>query len=172
MGNLLFSPSGRIGPSAYIKGLFVVGVVNALIMLSSLAGSLGDILGLLGLVTFYIFIALGIKRSHDAGKSGWLVITHILLWWGVAAIIAVIIGMITGVSLGDTFSSMFGAAASGDTEAMEAITADLEASLSAPGYVIPSAIGSLLSPVITGFLVNMFNKQDMGDNQYGPVPLA
>jgi hypothetical protein len=37
---------------------------------------------------------------------------------------------------------------------------------------LPSAIGSLVGTLISAYLINMFNKQDAGDNQYGPVPAA
>jgi len=164
MGNLLFSPSGRIGPSAYMKGIIIIAVVGLILSVLPLLSPMLSILGIVGLVTFYIFIALGIKRSHDAGKSGWMVLTHILLSIGVSAVIMTIVGMITGVSLGDVFSSAF----SGDQEAAEAAAAAFEA----PGYLIPSALGSFAGTLITGYLVNMFNKQDVGDNQFGPVPAA
>lgn len=164
MGNLLFSPSGRIGPSDYMKGIIIISAIGLVITLLPLLSSALAVLGILGLVLFYIFIALGIKRSHDAGKSGWMVLTHILLSIGVSVVIATILAMVTGVSMGDIFST----ALSGDTEAMEAIALTVEA----PGYVIPSAIGSAIGSIVTGYIVNMLNKQDPGDNQFGPVPLA
>lgn len=164
MGNLLFSPSGRIGPSAYMKGIIIIAIINAVLGVLPLLSSALAVLSIAGLITFYIFIALGIKRSHDAGKSGWMVLTHILLWFGVGAVTVILVGMITGVSLGDIFST----ALSGDIEATEAATAAVEA----PGYVIPSVIAGFVGQLVTGYLVNMFNKQDAGDNQFGPVPAA
>ncbi|GHB02963.1 hypothetical protein GCM10009069_27180 [Algimonas arctica] len=165
MGNLLFSPSGRIGPSAYMKGIIIIAVIGAVFSLLTLVSAVfGAIGSAVGLLTFYIFIALGIKRSHDAGKSGWMVLTHILLSWGVLAVVMYILGMVTGISLSDIFS----AALSGDQEAMNAF----EASTQTVGYVIPATILGMISPIVTGFLVNMFNKQDTGDNQFGPVPAA
>lgn len=164
MGNLLFSPSGRIGPSAYMKGIIIIAVIGAILGLLPLLSPALAVLGIVGLVTFYIFIALGIKRSHDAGKSGWLVLTHILLSWGVLAVALYVTGMVTGITLGDIFAS----ALSGDTEAMEAF----EASTQTAGYVVPSVIIGLVAQLVTGYLVNMLNKQDGGDNQYGPVPAA
>lgn len=164
MGNLLFSPSGRIGPGAYMKGIIIIAVIGAVIgILPILSPALGA-LGVVGLVTFYIFIALGIKRSHDAGKSGWMVLTHILLSIGVSVVTVVIVGIITGLSLGDLFST----AMSGDQDAAEAAAAAFEA----PGYLIPATIVSFIGQIVTGYLINMFNKQDPGDNQFGPVPAA
>ena len=164
MGSLLFSPSGRIGPSAYMKGIIIMAIINAVIGLLPLVSSALGALGVVGLVTFYIFIALGIKRSHDAGKSGWMVLLQILLWIGVSVVAGYVLAMITGVSMGDFFA----AALSGDTEAVETMTAAVEA----PGYLIPSVIVGFATAVVTAFLINMLNKQDPGDNQYGPVPAA
>lgn len=164
MGNLLFSPSGRIGPSAYMKGIIIIAIINAVLGVLPLLSSALAALSIAGLVTFYIFIALGIKRSHDAGKSGWMVLTHLLLSFGVGAIVMILVGTITGVSLGDIFST----ALSGDVEAAEAAAAAVEA----PGYVIPSVIAGFVGQLVTGYLINMFNKQDAGDNQFGPVPAA
>jgi uncharacterized membrane protein YhaH (DUF805 family) len=164
MGNLLFSPSGRIGPNAYMKGIIIIAIINAVLGVLPLLSPALTALGIAGLVTFYIFIALGIKRSHDAGKSGWMVIFQLLLWIGVGTVIVIIVGKITGVSIGNIFST----ALSGDIEATEAATAAVEA----PGYVIPSVIGGFVGQLVTGYLINMFNKQDAGDNQFGPVPAA
>ena len=165
MGNLLFSPSGRIGPSAYMKGMIILGVIGFLVaLISALVPSIATVLGLVGLVMLYILIALGIKRSHDAGKSGWLSITHLLLSWGVGAVIGFVVAAITGVSV----SGMFSAAMSGDVEAVEAATAATQTM----SYALISGIGGIITYAVTAYIVNMFNKQDMGDNQYGPVPMA
>jgi len=147
-----------------MKGIIIIAVINAVLGLLPLVSPALGVLGILGLVLFYIFIALGIKRSHDAGKSGWMVLTHILLSLGVSAVIMYILAMVTGISMGD----VFGAAFSGDIERSEA----LEASMMSPGYLIPAALLGLVAQLVTGFLINMFNKQDPGDNQYGPVPAA
>ena len=164
MGNLLFSPSGRIGPAAYMRGIIIYAVIGFIMTVLAAAVPALAVLAIpVSLVLLYIFIALGIKRSHDAGKSGWMVLTHILLSWGVGALVGFVVAMITGVSAGD----MFGAAMSGDTEAVEAATAATQ-TLS---YGLISGVGSVVTALVTGYLVNMFNKQDPGDNQYGPAPV-
>ena len=164
MGNLLFSPSGRIGPSAYMKGIIILAVIGFVLQILPALSPALAMLGLLGVVLFYCFIALGIKRSHDAGKSGWMVLTHILLSWGVAAVTGFVTQMITGVSLGD----VFGASMSGDLETVEAI----QAQTTSMGYLLPASVMSAVGMVVSGYLINMFNKQDAGDNQFGPVPAA
>ena len=169
MGNLLFSPSGRIGPSAYMKGMIILGVISAVIaLLPYLSVGLAMIANLIGLVLIIPLIFMSIKRAHDAGKSGWLSILAIVIMFGVSIVL--------GLLLTPLFA---GAAGAADTAAMEAAaeSGDLGAVMDAAGAVarataIPSAIASLIGYAATAFLFNMFNKQDMGDNQYGPVPMA
>jgi uncharacterized membrane protein YhaH (DUF805 family) len=161
MGNLLFSPSGRIGPAAYLKGIIILAVAGFLIGFTALLGPLAIAGSLLAIVLFYCFIALGIKRSHDAGKSGWMVLTHILLSFGVSAVVGIIVGMVTGVSAGGIFS----AAMSQDLEALEAI----EAATTSMSYLLIGGLAGAVGTVITGYLINMFNKSDAHDNQFGPA---
>lgn len=161
MGNLLFSPSGRIGPAAYMKGIIILAIIGFLLNFVVLLGPIGSVLGFLGIVLFYCFIALGIKRSHDAGKSGWMVITHILLAWGVGAVMGFIAAKITGVSVG----GMFSAAMSQDLEAIEAI----EESMKSMSYLLTAGALGAVGYVVSGYLINMFNKSDQHDNQFGPA---
>ena len=57
MGNLLFSPSGRIGPSAYMKGMIVLAVISAVINIIPLfSPGLAMILGLLSIVLIIPFL--------------------------------------------------------------------------------------------------------------------
>lgn len=164
MGNLLFSPSGRIGPSAYMKGIIIIAVLNAILGLLPLISPALATLGIVGLVLFYCFIALGIKRSHDAGKSGWMVLTHILLSLGVSAVAMTLIGIFTGVTLSETF----GAAMSGDPAELAAA----EAAAQSAGYLLTAAVIGFVAQLVTGYLINMFNKSDPGDNQYGPATIG
>ena len=162
MGNLLFSPSGRIGPSQYMRGMIIVAVISALLALLPLVSSaLATIGSLVGFVFLYVFFALGIKRSHDAGKSGWMSITHFLLYLLVSTIVTFVIFSVFGISLGDFFASIF--SGSTDVAAIEEFT---EAS------TIPGAIATLISYPLNAFLVNMLNPHDPTPNQYGnPVAI-
>ena len=70
MGNLLFSPSGRISPADFMRGatiLIVVGLVLGLlpILMPALA-----MLSIIFLVMLWCWIVLWVKRYHDGGKSG------------------------------------------------------------------------------------------------------
>ncbi|MGB6228994.1 MAG: DUF805 domain-containing protein [Litorimonas sp.] len=168
MGNLLFSPSGRIGPGAYMKGMIVLAIISAVITLVPLISpGLAMILSFVSLILIIPFVFLGIKRSHDAGKSGWMVLTHILLYAGVAAVLYFIMNAL-GMGVDPAMeAAMNEAAAEGDMGTVVEMTGDL-----ARATAIPSAISGVIGTLASAFLINMFNKQDMGDNQYGPVPVA
>ncbi|MGJ8560120.1 MAG: DUF805 domain-containing protein [Litorimonas sp.] len=168
MGNLLFSPSGRIGPSAYMKGMIVLAVISAIISIVPLfSPGLAMILGILSLLLIVPFIFLGIKRSHDAGKSGWMVLTHLLLVIGVSVAITFILQALGMGPSPEMEAAVAAAGETGDLGEVMRLTGEL-----AKETAIPSAISSLVGTLISAFLINMFNKQDAGDNQYGPIPVA
>ena len=168
MGSLLFSPSGRIGPSAYMKGMIVLAVLNAVISLVPLINpGLAMILSVVALILLMPFIFLGIKRSHDAGKSGWMVLTHILLFFGVGAALSFLLQTIGMGPSPEIEEAMNAAAEAGDMGEVMRMTGEM-----AKDQAIPGAVSSLVGTVISAYLVNMFNKQDDGDNQFGPVPAS
>lgn len=169
MGNLLFSPSGRIGPSAYMKGMIVLAVISGLAGATLFLGSIFMplVMMLIMLILIFPFSMTGIKRSHDAGKSGWMVVTHILLWVGIYFALSI---LFEKLGFGPTPEQQ---------EALQALqgSTDLVAMSEVGGPIIkaaalPTMIVHIMTTIVTAYLVNMFNKQDSGDNQYGPVPAA
>ena len=161
MGNLLFSPSGRIGPAAYLKGIIAVAIIGFLAAFTALLGPAGAVGGLIGLVLIYCFIALGVKRSHDAGKSGWMVLVQLIIWFIISMIFGFIVSKVTGVDA----SSVFTAAMNQDLEALEAI----EAATKSISYILISGVAGLVGTIATGFLINVMNKSDLHDNPFGPA---
>ena len=178
MANLLFSPSGRIGPSAFLKGVAIVSVIGAIIALVPLFSfTLGSTLSLVSIVLLVPLFMLVIKRLHDSGKSGWLSILFVIL-----------IGLV-GVVLQSVAQSMFGGEAS---QAMKAATEELATSGAgfaeimaatselaleygpaiAKSTAIPSAIAGFVGTMLGAFLVNLILKQDAHENQYGHPPAA
>ncbi|GGX62329.1 hypothetical protein GCM10011309_10370 [Litorimonas cladophorae] len=175
MGNLLFSPSGRIGPAAFMKGMMVLAAISAIISLTGLFSF--QISQLLGYVSFLLIIPsffLLIKRSHDAGKSGWMSIVWFLLWLVIVIVISMILGAVMpGAAEAEMKLAMEArmAGATGFGEIMEItkeITDEFGPAL-AKQAAIPSAIASLVATGIAAFLINMFNKSDAHDNQFGPA---
>ena len=71
MGNLLFSPSGRIGPNAFLKGMMILAIIGAVISLIGLVSfQASQILGYISFLLIIPLFFLLVKRSHDAGRSG------------------------------------------------------------------------------------------------------
>jgi len=160
MGNLLFSPSGRIGPSEFMKGaiiLIVVAVILAIPNLLGLPKGLVTALSFLSIVTLWCWVVLWVKRYHDGGKSGWTCLLPILTY--------LILGMIIFfAAFGGAFMEMFNASLNGATEAE---IAELEAAFNTKSG-LPVLIGSTLFSFGIAFLFNKMIKQDAHDNQYGP----
>lgn len=163
MGNLLFSPSGRIGPGQFMSGvqiLIIVAVVLAI--LPALVPAL-VMLNILGLVMLWCWVVLWVKRYHDGGKSGWMCLIPIIIY--------IIIGGIVSTVLAGMFV---------DTEAIAAIAdaqeqADLGALMSmmgkggmtTTGLIVTALAGAAVSYIIA-MVFNNTIKHDAHDNQFGP----
>ena len=171
MGNLLFSPSGRIGPAAFMKGMMVLAAIGAITSLSGLVSfQLSQILGFVAFLLIIPLFFLLVKRSHDAGRSGWMSIVWFILWVVVYIVISMIIGAV-----------MPSAAEAELKEALEGVLTDggglgdivaLSKEMGpavAKGAAIPGAIMGLVSTGVAAFLINMINKSDNHDNQFGPA---
>ncbi len=171
MGNLLFSPSGRIGPGAFMKGMMVLAVIGAIISLTGLISF--QISQLLGFASFLMIIPLFfllIKRSHDAGRSGWMSIVWFILWVVVFIILAMVMGAVMPSAAEAELKEAMEAAAAGGSGLGEimAITKEMGPAV-AKQSAIPSAISGLVGTGIAAFLINMLNKSDNHDNQFGPA---
>ena len=160
MMNLLFSPAGRIGPSAYMKGMLVLGGISALLSLLLLTRSLAviTVAGFASLLLLIPLVMLGIKRSHDAGKTGWMSLAHVAVYFGISFLIGLLFAAI-GLS-----AEPDPALTEGVTDAGEILRITAEA---AGDAAIPSAISGFLTFAATAFIVNMLNPHDPTPNQYG-----
>ena len=178
MANLLFSPSGRIGPAAFLKGIGIIAAIGAVITVVPMFSlSLGTTLSFVSILLLIPLFMLVIKRLHDSGKSGWLSILFVIL-----------IGIIAAV-LQSVASNMFGGSAMAE---MKAATEELTTSGASFGEImaatqelaveygpaiakntaIPSAIAGFFGTMGGAFLVNLILKQDAHENQYGHPPAA
>ena len=162
MGNLLFSPSGRIGPSEFTKGIMILAVISAVLtILPLISMSLAMVGGLVSLVLLFPLFCLLIKRSHDAGKSGWMSIVWFILFAIIMVVLSQVVTMVFG---GDVKDAVNAAAESGDLAAVLEVSQSL-----AKKTAIPSAIAGLVGSFIAAFVINMLNKADDHENQYGPA---
>jgi len=172
MGSLLFSPSGRIGSSEFMKGAIILIIIGAIIQLSGLVSyKLSLTLSMIGLVTIWCWVVLWVKRFHDGGKSGWMSLVVILVWIVIAMIISVVLMPILVPSMEADKLAM--------SEAMQAAgqSGDMGLVISTmmeygDEMAKKSAISNaLMSAVIAGavaYVANMLIKHDPNDNQYGP----
>ena len=173
MGNLLFSPKGRIGPNAFLQGLGLVALLSALIgMVPAFNFALGSVLGYVSIFLLFPIFCLLIKRSHDAGKSGWMSI----VWFIIILLIGGILGFFASHAAGgDLLKEMNefsqSAAEEGDILAVFEIATDYAPRV-AQKTAIPSSIASFAGTMIAGFLINLMVKQETHENQFGPVPNA
>ena len=79
MGNLLFSPDGRIGRQEFQKGAVILLAVNFFLWPTWYVSlGLGLLAATLSLGLVYCWACLFIKRLHGAGKSGWLFLPYFL----------------------------------------------------------------------------------------------
>ena len=171
MGNLLFSPNGRIGPQEFFKGMMILAVISAVITLTGLVNfKLSQTLGLVSFLLLIPLFFLLIKRSHDSGKSGWMSIVWFILW----IIVFMILGMLMSTimpSAAETElkealeSAMLEGGGLGD---IMALTKEMGPAI-AKQSAIPSAIAGLVGTAVAAFVINMLNKHDDHENQYGPA---
>ena len=170
MGNLLFSPTGRINPSEFMRGaliLIIVGfVLNAL---PAISFTLGSTLSLLGLVLIWCWIVLFVKRYHDGGKTGWMSIIPIVVFLVLSFIVS---GIVSNVFAGDLNAEITQltqeALSSGDSSNFLAATLGMGSEI-AKKTAIPTAIAGAVISYGIAFIFNGMIKHDPQDNTYGPA---
>lgn len=178
MSNLLFSPSGRIGPAAFLKGIGILAVIGAVITaLPAISFELGSTLSLASIILLVPMFFLVIKRLHDAGKSGWLSILFIILIGIIAFVLQSVAQNMTG---GDAMAELKAATdelakSGGSLNEIMSASAQLAAEYGptiAKKTAIPSAIAGFIGTMLSAFLINLILKQDGHENQYGHPPAA
>jgi len=170
MGNLLFSPSGRINPSDFMRGamiLIAIGFVLGILPLISF--QLGSMLSLLGIITLWCWIVLFIKRYHDGGKSGWMCLIPIIAFIILTLIVS---QLVTSMFAGDLNAQMKeaaeAAAESGDISAVFGASMEMGAAI-AKKTALPSAIAGAVVSYVIAFVINNMIQRDEHENQYGPA---
>jgi uncharacterized membrane protein YhaH (DUF805 family) len=151
-GSLLFSTKGRLSANDFLIGALVLIGVSFLINLAPLLHPSLSTLGLIGLVMIWCWIALWVKRLHDAGQSGWMIILAILAWIALSFIITGPITAMFGVSI-PQFSGDF---ADFMAYAEEAAVAT----------ALPNAVAGFISSLLIVLGANMVLKSTPGENQH------
>ena len=163
MGNLLFSPSGRIGPGQFMSGATILIVVALVLSLLPIFVPALAALGIVGLVMLWCWVVLWVKRYHDGGKSGWMCLVPIIVFCIVYMILATVL------------STMFAdpLAAEAMLEATE--SADFGALMQYAGTGGMTTMGAIITAVaiaavkyVIALVFNNMIKHDAHDNQFGP----
>jgi len=160
MGNLLFSPSGRINPSEFMRGAIILIVIGLLLSLPGILGmkSLDAILGIISIALIYPWVVIWIKRYHDAGKSGWMCLIPIVIF-------CILLVIVTALMLGGEISQMFEMASSGASQAEQQEASEQIMS----GKQLPVALASTAVSAAIAFMFNSLIKRDAHENQFGPA---
>lgn len=168
MGNLLFSPNGRIGPQEFVKGIMILAIISAVITIVPMFSySIGTMLGLVSIVLLFPLFCLLIKRSHDAGKSGWMSIVWFIIYLIVIGVISYMAQKLTMGDLGMQMEEASKAAAEeGDIAAIMAVATEYGPQI-AKKTALPSAIAGLVGSYVFALVLNMILKPQQGENQYG-----
>lgn len=168
MGNLLFSPNGRIGPQEFVKGIMILAIISAVItIIPMFSYSLGTMLSLVSIVLLFPLFCLLIKRSHDAGKSGWMSILWFIIYLIIIGVISYIAQKLTMGDLGMQMEEASKAAAEeGDIAAIMAVATEYGPQI-AKKTALPSAIAGLIGSYVFALVLNMILKPQQGENQYG-----
>jgi len=164
MGNLLFSPSGRIGPGQFMSGVTVLVVIGLILALLPIFVPALIMLGIVNLVLLWCWIVLWVKRYHDGGKSGWMCLIPIIVYIILAMILgAVLSGMFVDLEAAEKIAE---ATEAGDFGALMQFAGS--GGMTKTGGIITAVATAVLSYVVAMVFNNMI-KHDDHDNQFGPV---
>ena len=159
-----FNPQGRLSGGQFQTAFFVLvalGFINALSALvpGPAAMAVGSFSFLFGLVLAYMWVAIWIKRLHNANVTGWMTILIVLGWMIIQMIVSTTLQMMLAPD-----SMQAGASGAGFAEIMAA------SQETARQIAIPAAIAGAVVSTSYAFLLNAVLKNDPEENQYGPAP--
>ncbi|MEZ5997676.1 MAG: DUF805 domain-containing protein [Hyphomonas sp.] len=165
---LFLSPNGRINQPTFWRGaitLFVIGAV-----LSAVAAYVSPFIGFAGILLLWPWIAIFVKRFHDAGKTGWLTLAMVVLFIIVSFIVGMLLMSVFGINSAEMQEQMMkemeDLQSSGDPGAVMAYAMEQSKKM-AQAQLIPNILSSAIVTGIMGLVMSLF-KSDPGDNQYGP----
>jgi len=159
MGNLFFSFKGRLNAADFQRGAIILIVIGAVLnIVPYFLGSMAIILGVLSIVLIWPWLALWIKRYHDANKSGWMVLLPI--------VVLIALGIGTSFVVNQIMPIDQSAVEAAGTDFMEIMRASTEA---AKHQMIPNAIVGAVVQLAVVFGFNALIKSDPEENRFGPA---
>lgn len=163
MGNLLFSPNGRIGRNRFWQGMVILTVLSVLTTAGSVMVN-EFLFGLLGIVLIYPYICVYGKRLHDIGTTAWWVLGILVANVIVSMILnAVLEGFFATSELRDIQIEVGERLASGDlTGALEGMRILAKALL--PLNIIVTVLANAVIAIALGLIPG-----SPRDNKHGPA---
>jgi uncharacterized membrane protein YhaH (DUF805 family) len=152
--DVLFNPTGRIGPVAFRNAALILIAIGAMFSLLPLAAPQLAMFSFFSFALLYPWAVIWVKRFHDAGKSGKMFLAVLAAWWVVSAIVSWII------------SSQFAPPVVPPTDPanfsmVETMTEQMVA------VALPAAIANAMISLAFALLINEQIKSDPGTNEYG-----
>ena len=165
MGNLLFSPNGRIARNRFWQGMVILTVASVLVAAGAVM--IGTLVSLFGYALIYPYICVYGKRLHDAGLTAWWVIG---VWLGTVVFNFILSLFLTPFFMGEEelaiqeemSERMLSGDFSGMMEGAEILAAQL-----LPLTIFLTVLTNLVAAVIVGLLPTQPR-----ENKHGPVPGA
>lgn len=169
MGNLFFSPKGRIGSGTFLKAGVVMAIVSGLLYgLNSFIPSIGLWAGVLFLLTMYPWFCLWSKRLHNGGKGTGLAFAYIPLFFILMLIfMAVSVLIFSGADFTDAMTEFAKKEISQEEymERINSITSNIDTSTVARNNILSVIVASL----VTLFIGDRATPNSGEENQYGPA---
>lgn len=165
MGNLLFSPTGRIGSQDFMKAgviLIIVGIVLSLLQKSNPSMALIVLAG--NLVLLYPWVCIWIKRLHNGNKSGALIFGYIGLYIALLMVLTLVAMLM--FSDGTVWDA---AKAYAQKEISYAEYMSVIENSAANDLALPSLIAGVLASFMTLVIADKATPNDVDDNQFGPA---
>ena len=168
MGNLLFSPSGRINAAEFTRGAYVLIIFGVLIHLSQRVSlPLHSLLALAGLALIWCWIALCIKRFHDGGQSGWTCLVPIAIYIvGFFILSGVLPSLFAPEEQAQLNEVTQAAVENWDFTELMAASQELNAPI-ARKMALPNAVGFLCLRLFIVFITNKMAGHEPRNNKYG-----
>lgn len=163
MGNLLFSPNGRIARNRFWQGMVILTVASVLVAAGAVM--LGTLFSLLGYALIYPYICVYGKRLHDVGLTAWWVIG---VWLGTVFFNFIVSLFLTPFFMGEEelaiqeemTERMLGGDLSGMMEGAEILAAQL-----LPLTLFLTVLTNFVAALVVGLLPT-----DPRENKHGPAP--
>jgi uncharacterized membrane protein YhaH (DUF805 family) len=167
--DLFLSPNGRITQGAYWRGALILFGISA--VLAAISAFVSPFIGIAGILFVWPWIAIHVKRFHDAGKSGWLTLAMVVLAIIVSFIASSVLPGLFGVNAAAEQAKMMeDMTATGSDDPSAMMAAAMEGSKQLAQRMLPAQIlSTLLVTGIVGAVMGLF-KQEPRDNQYGALP--